>query len=136
MENQSLATFEFEKPLVYVTFTGNEFNDKNFEKYTLQSHKAFEWDRYGMIYDVSKVEYVQAKYRILQGKDVKENKDKIENQAIGLALIAPSFLQRTLIQAVFLIISYPSKVQIFKDKKEAMKWINELLEEEEINTKK
>ncbi len=132
MENQSLANFEFEKPLIYVNFTGNEFTDENFEEYTLQSQKAFEWERYGMIYDVSKVEYVQAKYRILQGKDVKENKEKIENKAIGLALIAPSFLQRTLIQAVFLIISYPSKVKICKDKEEAMEWINELLEKEQI----
>lgn len=133
MENKPLAIFEFEKPLIYVNFTGNEFTDKNFEHYTLQSHKAFDWERYAMIYDVSKVQYIESKYRILQGNDIKANKEKIENQAIGLAVIAPSFLQRTFIQAVFLIISYPSKIKICKDKEEAMEWIHELLENEQTN---
>lgn len=130
MKDKSIAIFEFEKPFVFVTFTGNDFNDKNFEEYTLQSHKAFEWNRYAMIYDISKVEYVQSKYRDLQAKDIQKNKEKIENKAIGLAVIAPSFLQRTLAKAVFLIISYPSKIKVFENKEEAMSWINELLEEE------
>lgn len=136
MEKQSLAHFEFEKPIIYVTFIGNDATDESFEEYTLQSHKAFEWERYVLVYDISKMQYLAAKYRILQGKDLENQKEKIENQAIGLAIIAPSFLQRTMIQAIFLIKPYPSKVKVCKDKKEAMEWINELLKEEQITIQK
>lgn len=130
MENQPLAYFEFEQPIIYVTFTGNNATDKNFEEYTIQSHKAFEWERYALVYDISKMRYLAAKYRIMQGKDLENTKEKIAKQSIGLALIAPSFLQRTIVQAVFLIKPYPSKVKVCKDKEEAMEWINELLEKE------
>lgn len=130
MEKQPLAIFEFDEPIIYVTFTENSATDESFEEYVQQSHKAFEWERYALVYDISKMQYLAAKYRIIQGKDLENTTEKIAKQSIGLALIAPSFLQRTLIQAIFLIKPYPSKVKIFKDKEEAMSWINELLEEE------
>ncbi|WP_338812992.1 hypothetical protein V9L05_16820 [Bernardetia sp. Wsw4-3y2] len=136
MENQSLAIFEFEKPIIYVTFTENTATDENFEEYTLQSHKAFEWERYALIYDISKMQYLAAKYRIMQGKDLENTKDKIAKQSIGLALIAPSFLQRTIVQAIFLVKPYPSKVKVCKTKEEATEWINELLENENIELEK
>ncbi|WP_338766475.1 STAS/SEC14 domain-containing protein [Bernardetia sp. ABR2-2B] len=128
MSSLPIATFQFEKPFVYVSFTGNDFDDENFEEYKKSSHKAFEWERYGMIYDISKVEYVQTKYRTLQAEDIKKHKEQIENKAIGLAVIAPSFFQRTFAKTIFLIISYPSKVEVFESEEKAMKWMNKLLE--------
>jgi hypothetical protein len=136
MGNQSLAIFEFEKPLIYVNFTGNPATDQNVEEYIQLSHKAFEWERYGLIYDVSKMNYLPAKYRIMQGNDLERIKKEVKNQAIGLAIIAPSFLQRTLVQAIFFIKSYPSELKVCRTKEEAMNWMNKLLDKEDTNTQK
>jgi hypothetical protein len=133
MQNNKIATFEFEKPFVFVTFTGNDFDDESFEQYRLKSHKGFEWKKYAMVYDISQIEYVQSKYRDLQAKDIKDNQEKIKNKAIGLAIVAPSFIQRTFVKTIFLILSYPSKVKIFENKEEAIEWINGLLEREKSN---
>ncbi len=131
MENNSLATFKFEKPIIYVTFIGNEATDESFEEYTQLSNKAYEWKRYGMIYDVSKMKYLPAKYRIIQGNDIQKKENEIRQQSIGLAIIAPSFVQRIITEAVFAINAYPSKLKVFKTKEKAIQWMNELLEAED-----
>ncbi len=131
-KNNPIATFIFEEPIVYVNFTGNEFTDESFKEYATQSKKVFDWKRYGMIYNISKVEFVEEKYRTLQAYEIEENKKQIEEKAVGLAIIARSFFKRTFAKTVFLFLNYPSKVKICKDEEEAIEWINELLTKEKI----
>ena len=71
-----------------------------------------------------------AKYRIQQGTSLKNNKENIEKYAIGMAIIAPSFIQRMILEGIFLIKPYPAPLKICQTEEEATTWINELLEKE------
>jgi hypothetical protein len=133
------AIFDYsEFPLVHIKLTNAEITDQNFQDYVDEIGKIYEKGRYAIILDTTDTKYVAAKYRILQGNALKVNKNNVTQFSIGMAIIAPSVLQRMLLEAVFMIKPYPSEVKVCKTKNEAIKWINELLDEllekEDTNT--
>ena len=139
MENQPYAIFDYsELPLIKIEFTGEKATDENFENY-LEETAAIQskTERYISIIDTSKASYLEAKYRIMQGKYLEENNERIQRQAIAIIFVAPSFLHRTVLKAIFLVKPYPSPVFIVSNKEEAIEKANQLLEEEKaINPKK
>jgi len=125
------AIFDYsEFPLVHVKLTDVEITDQNFKEYVDEVGKIYEKGRYAVILDATDTKYVAAKYRVLQGNALKVNKNNVAQFSIGMAIIAPSVLQRMLLEAVFMIKPYPSEVKVCKTKEEATEWINELLEKE------
>ncbi|WP_338812991.1 hypothetical protein V9L05_16815 [Bernardetia sp. Wsw4-3y2] len=133
MENQPYAVFDYsELPLVQGKMTGAETNDANFAAYLEEINSiSMKAERYISILDMTKASYLAAKYRIMQGKYLEENNERIQKQAIAIIFIAPSFLHRTLLKGVFFIKPYPSPVFIVSSKEEAQKKAQELLEEEQ-----
>ncbi|WP_338792061.1 hypothetical protein [Bernardetia sp. MNP-M8] len=135
MENQPYAVFDYSKlPLIEIEFTGEKATDENFNAYLKETADIpSKTERYISIMDTSKASYLAAKYRILQGKYLEENNERIQKQAIAIIFIAPSFLHRTVLKAIFIVKSYPSPVFIVSSKEEANQKAQELLEQE--NTK-
>lgn len=132
---QPYAIFDYSAfPLVHVKLTDVEITEQNFQDYVDEVGKIYKKGRYAIILDATNTQYVAAKYRVMQGNALKLNKDNITQYSIGMAIIAPSVLQRMLLQAVFIIKPYPSEVKVCKTKEEATEWMNELLEKENVNT--
>jgi len=124
---QLYATFDYsEFPLVKITLTDAEITDQNFAAYVQEIGKIYEKGRYAIILDATNTKYVASKYRVLQGNALKANKKMVENFSIGMAIIAPSVLQRMLLEGIFMIKPYPSEVKVCKTKREASEWKNEL----------
>lgn len=132
----SYATFDYsELPILKIEFTGENATDENFDEYLKESAViSSKTERYISILDTTKAKYLSAKYRILQGKYLEKNKERIEKQAIAIIFIAPSFLQRTVLKGIFLVKSYPSPVFIVSNKEEGMKKVNQLLDKENTIT--
>ncbi|WP_338812993.1 hypothetical protein V9L05_16825 [Bernardetia sp. Wsw4-3y2] len=131
------AIFDYsEFPLVHIKLTDTEITDQNFQDYVDEVGKIYEKGRYAILLDATDTKYVGAKHRIMQGNALKLNKNNIAQFSIGMAIIAPSVLQRMLLEAVFIIKPYPSEVKVCKTKEEATEWINELLENENIELEK
>ncbi len=132
MENQPYAIFDYsELPLIKIEFTGEAATDENFEEYLKETTAIpSKTERYISLVDTTNNSYLSAKYRILQGKYLEENYERIKKQAIAIIFIAPSFLHRTILKAIFLVKPYPSPVFIVSNKEEGMEKVNELLEEE------
>ncbi len=135
-KNKPYGIFDYsELPLVKIQLTGEAVTDQNFDEYLKEfaaiSQKS---ERYISLLDASKVSYLSAKYRILQGKYLEENIERIAKQAIAVIFIAPSFLHRTMLKAIFLVKEYPSLVFIVSSKEEGMEKVNELLAEEKNNS--
>lgn len=133
--SQPYAIFDYsEFPLVRVKLTDVEITDQNFQEYVNEIGKIYEKGRYALLIDTTDTQYVAAKYRVMQGNALKANKDNVAKFSMGMAIIAPSVLQRMLLEAVFIIKPYPSKIKVCKNQDEAIHWINDLLEKETINT--
>jgi len=132
MENKLYANFDYsELPLIKIELTGEDATDENFEEYLKETADIpSKTERYISLVDTTKGSFLLAKYRILQGKYLEDNKERIKKQAIAIILIAPSFLHRTILKGIFLVKSYPSPVFIVSNKEEGMEKVNELLEEE------
>lgn len=131
------AIFDYSNfPLVHIKLTNVEITDQNFSAYVEEVGKIYKKGRYAIILDTTDTQYVSAKHRILQGNSLKINKNNVAQFSIGMAIIAPSVLQRMLLQAVFMIKPYPSEVKVCKNEEEATEWINELLEKENIDIEK
>lgn len=132
---QPYAIFDYSKfPVVHVKLTDVEITDQNFQDYVHEIGNLYQKGRYILLLDATDTQYVSAKHRILQGNAIKLNKDIITKFSIGMAIIAPSVLQRMLLEAVFIIKPYPSEVKVCKTKEEAIEWINDLLKKEQTNT--
>lgn len=132
---QPYAIFDYSKfPVVHVKLTDVEITDQNFQDYVHEIGNLYQKGRYILLLDATDTQYVSAKHRILQGNALKLNKDTITKFSIGMAIIAPSVLQRMLLEAVFIIKPYPSEVKVCKTKEEAIEWINDLLKKEQTNT--
>lgn len=136
MENQPYGIFDYsELPLVKIRYTGAKATDENFSAYLAEMGTIFKkTERYISLLDTTEATYLSVKHRIMQGKYVEENQERIKKQAIAAVFIAPSFLHRTILKAIFMIKEYPSKVFIVSSKEEGTKKINELLEEENKTT--
>ncbi|WP_291727651.1 hypothetical protein [Bernardetia sp.] len=135
MEQQELpfGIYDYSEfpPLIQIEFTGVNATDENFVAYLEEMAKLSEQPkRYISIVDTSKATYLSAKYRIMQGKYLEERKEKIAEKAIAAIFVAPSFLQRTVLKAIFIVKSYPSPVFIVASKEEAQEKVKELLEKE------
>jgi len=134
---QPYAIFDYsEFPLVHIKLTDTEITDQNFGDYVEEVGKIYEKGRYAIILDATNTKYVASKYRVLQGNTLKANKKIVENFSIGMAIIAPSVLQRMLLEGIFMIKPYPSELKVCKTKEEATEWINVLLEQENTNLEK
>lgn len=132
---QPYAIFDYSKfPVVHVKLTDVEITDQNFQDYVHEIGNLYQKGQYILLLDATDTQYVSAKHRILQGNAIKLNKDIITKFSIGMAIIAPSVLQRMLLEAVFIIKPYPSEVKVCKTKEEAIEWINDLLKKEQTNT--
>ena len=132
MEHLPYATFDYsDLPIIKVDFTGEKATDENFKNYLDETANIpSKTERYISIMDTSKTSYLAAKYRILQGKYLEENHERIAEKAIAAIFIAPSFLHRSILKAIFLVKQYPSPVFIVSSKEEAQEKANELLEQE------
>lgn len=131
------AIFDYSKfPVVHIKLTNVEISDQNFTNYVEEVGKIYKKGKYAIILDATDTKYIAAKYRIIQGNALKLNKNNVTNFSIGMAIVAPSVLQRMLLEGVFMIKPYPSEVKVCKKKEEAIEWINELLEKENTNTEK
>ncbi|WP_375560522.1 hypothetical protein ACE193_22970 [Bernardetia sp. OM2101] len=129
------AIFDYSNfPLVHIKLTNAEITDQNFQNYVDEVGKIYERGRYAIILDATDTQYVASKYRVIQGNSLKANKKTVEKYSIGMAIIAPSILQRMLLEGVFMIKPYPSEVKVCKNPEEAKNWINELLEKENTDT--
>lgn len=132
---QPYAIFDYSAfPLVHVKLTDVEITDQNFQDYVDEVGRIHEKGQYALILDTTHTQYVAAKYRVLQGNALKLNKDNIAQFSVGMAIIAPSILQRMLLEAIFIIKPYPSEVKVCKTTEEATEWIDELFRKENINT--
>jgi hypothetical protein len=119
-----------------LTFQDITATDENFEEYLQLSRSCYEKDRFALIYDISKMRYLPSKYRIIQGNDLEASKYLIEEKSMGLAIIAPTIIQQLIVKGILLIKPYPSKLKVCSTMEEAMKWINDLLENENIENAK
>ncbi|AFM06138.1 hypothetical protein Fleli_3832 [Bernardetia litoralis DSM 6794] len=129
------AIFDYsELPLVHIKLTNAEITDQNFGDYVNEVSEIYKKGRYVILLDATDTQYVAAKHRITQGNAIKLNKNNVTEFSIGMAIIAPSVLQRMLLEAIFMIKPYPSELKVCKTKKEALQWINEILEKENITT--
>lgn len=128
-ENKPYAIFDYsELPLIRIDFTGEKATDDNFADYLEETAAiSLKAERYISIMDTSKASYLTAKYRISQGKYLEKNKEHIAKKAIAAIFIAPSFLHRTVLKAIFIVKSYPSPVFIVTSKEEARQKVDELL---------
>lgn len=128
-ENKPYAIFDYsELPLIRIDFTGEKATDDNFADYLEETAAiSLKAERYISIMDTSKASYLTAKYRISQGKYLEKNKERIAKKAIAAIFIAPSFLHRTVLKAIFIVKSYPSPVFIVTSKEEARQKVDELL---------
>ncbi|WP_338765324.1 hypothetical protein WAF17_01390 [Bernardetia sp. ABR2-2B] len=118
-------------PLIQVELTGTKATDENFTAYLAEMEKiATQPERYISILDTTKASYLPVKYRIMQGKYLEKNKKHTAQKAIAAVFIAPSFIQRTVLKAIFMIKPYASPVFIVASKEDARQKVEELLEEE------
>ncbi|WP_291727649.1 hypothetical protein [Bernardetia sp.] len=131
------AIFDYSDfPLVHIKLTDVEITEENFRNYVDEIGKIYERGRYAIVLDATDTKYVAAKYRVMQGNALKENKDNVAKYSIGMAIIAPSVLQRMLLEAVFIIKPYPGELKVCKTNEEATIWINTLLQKEQIDEHK
>ncbi len=134
---ETYAIFDYsEFPLVHIKLTNADITNQNFGEYVSEVGKIYEKGRYAIILDATDTKYVSARHRIMQGNSLKVNKNYVAQFSIGMAIIAPSILQRMLLEAIFMIKPYPSEVKVCKTKEEAAEWINELLAKENITLEK
>ncbi|WP_338766477.1 hypothetical protein WAF17_03860 [Bernardetia sp. ABR2-2B] len=132
--NKPYAVFDYsEFPLVHIKLTDVEITNQNFQDYVDEVGEVYKKGRYAIILDATDTKYVASKYRVIQGNALKENKKIVEKYSIGMAIIAPSVLQRMLLEGIFMIKPYPSELKVCKTEEEATKWINKLLEKEKTN---
>ncbi len=134
MENKPYGIFDYsELPIVKVELTGEPATDENFSAYLEEMGSVpTRAERYISILDMTKASYLPAKYRILQGKYLEDNKERTAKQAIAAVFVASSLIHKILLKAIFMIKPYASPVFIVSSVEEGMKKVNELLVEEGI----
>jgi hypothetical protein len=129
------ATFDYENlPLVKVTLTRNKATDENFNSYLEEAHSIYKKGKYAMLFEPNGTLYLEGKFRIRQGKKIKEEYDLIKNTVIGLAIIVPLTMQRVVLNGIFLLSPYPSPYKFCKNEEEALHFLNQLIETENITT--
>ena len=127
MEQQPYVIFDYSEfpPLIQVELTGVKATDENFTVYLEEMGSVPDQaERYISILDMTKSNYLPAKYRIMQGKYLEKNKERTAQKAIAAIFVAPSFLQRTILKAIFIIKLHASPVfllQINKKSKRKLK---------------
>ena len=131
-EYQPYGIFDFsELPVVKVSYTEEKISDENFADYLEEMGTVFEKaERYIMLFDTTHATYMPVKHRIEQGKYLEKNEERIKRQSIAVIFIAPSFLHRTVLKAIFMIKPHPSEVFFVSTEEEARKKVEELLEKE------
>ncbi len=133
-DSEPYAVFDYsEFPIVHIKLTDVEITDQNFQNYVNEVGQIYKKGRYAIILDTTKTKYVASKYRVIQGNALKLNKKIVEDYSIGMAVIAPSVLQRMLLEGIFMIKPYPSEVKVCKTEEEAKEWIGEIMEKEQEN---
>ena len=134
MENKPYGIFDYsELHIVKVELTGEPATDENFSAYLKEMGSVpTRAERYISILDMTKASYLPAKYRIMQGKYLEDNKERTAKQAIAAVFVASSLIHKILLKAIFMIKPYASPVFIVSSVEEGMKKVNELLVEEGI----
>ena len=131
--SQPYAIFDYSAfPLVHIKLTDAEITDQNFQSYVNEVGEIYKKGKYIILLDATDTKYVAAKYRTMQGNALKLNKKIVEEYSIGMAIVAPSVLQRMLLEGIFMIKPYPSEVKVCRTQREAEEWIDELLQRETV----
>jgi len=116
-------------PFVYVVFTGEGATDEEFVEYmkfldTLYTQE----DKFVMLTDYRKGSYMKSKHRVDFGNWTKQNKERIQKQFKGAVFIMSSFLQKSILQAVFAIQTPPYEYLVVDNQEKAEIWLKEQLE--------
>lgn len=116
-------------PFLYITFTGKNASDKEFEEYinyldTIYTQK----NQFVMLSDARKGNYLKSKHRIDLGNWTKQNKESIEQLCKGVAFVMSSIIMKTMLQGIFIIQAPPYPYTVVEDMEKAEIWLKEQLE--------
>lgn len=120
-------------PVIILHFTGNEPTDESFDEYLndylalLKKHKEC-----SVILDARLSGFMPVRYRIRQGKFLKEHDDIIQERVRGIAFVFKSVLIRFMINAIFAIKKPSYPYHLTGDMDEAIAWTKKQLEDQEI----
>ncbi len=128
-ENNYFSSNVDKFPIIYITFTGKQSTDDEFAEYIHYLDLIYTQDeKFVMLTDSSKGNYMKSKHRIDFGNWTKKNREVIQNQCKGIAFVMSSILMKIMLQGIFLIQSLPYEYTIVDSVEKAEEWVKEQLE--------
>ncbi len=113
-------------PVIALQFGNFEPSAQQFEEYLDEMQKLYESEeKYVIIFDSSKSQYLSTENRIKQGVWMKKNDALTKEKVLGLAFVVPSIMIRMLLNAIFLIQKPSVDYKVCTKMEEAVEWAEE-----------
>lgn len=118
------------KPIIQITFTGEQSTDENFQKY-LDETKACYADKQmiAIIFDASNASLPSLKHQKMQANWLKENMSLMEEYCCGTAYVIPNLAVRSILKMIFSFQKQPVPYKIFEIYEDAEVWVSKQLQE-------
>ncbi|EAY31440.1 hypothetical protein M23134_04273 [Microscilla marina ATCC 23134] len=131
--NMKYATLDASHdPVMILHFTGEEPTEESFDDYlNLYLNAVKQKKGRGVVMEAKKVGFVPVKYRIKQGKFLKEHEALLKKNIAGIAFVFKSVITRFMITAVFVIKKPPFPYYLTGDLDEAVRWVQQKIKEQQ-----
>ena len=118
------------KPIIQITFTGEQSTDENFQAYLDETKACYDdKQKLAMIFDASNVSLPSLRHQKMQANWLKENMSLIEEYCCGTAYVIPNLAVRSILKMIFSFQKQPVPYKIFEIYQDAEVWVSKQLQD-------
>lgn len=117
-------------PVLVFHFTGEEPTEESFDEYLDMYLNAIKRKKgKGIVMEAKAVGFVPVKYRIKQGKFLKQHEALLKEHVTGIAFVFKSVITRFMINAIFAIKKPPFPYYLTGDLEDGIAWVQQKIKE-------
>lgn len=121
-------------PVLVFHFTGEEPTEESFDEYLELYLNAIKQKKgRGIVMEAKAVGFVPVKYRIKQGKFLKQYETLLKEQVTGIAFVFKSVITRFMINAIFVIKKPPFPYYLTGDLEDGIAWVQQRITDSQKN---
>lgn len=127
--NKYASIDQSKKPIIQITFTGEQSTDENFQKYLDETKACYaDKQKLAMIFDASNASLPSLSHQKMQAKWLEENTNLMENYCCGTAYVISNLAIRAILKMIFSFQKQPVPYIICKKQQEAEEWVQQQLQ--------
>lgn len=112
------------KPIVQITFTGEQSTDENFQDYLDQTKGCYaDQNKIAIIFDASNASLPSLRHQKMQAKWLEENTPLMEKYCCGTAYVISNIAVRAILKMIFSFQKQPVPYKICEKQEEAEIWV-------------